>query len=88
MLEKYSRNESDRLEIFEKLHEKVSNEYSEQTMYGNVYNAHIEFLMSNKTIKATAKENDCRGLEMLKSGLVNAFDEAISYLKPLQKNYE
>jgi len=81
LLNKYSKTEKDRLEIFSKLQEKVSEEYSEQTAYGNVYNAYIEFLMSNKTLNFCVKIKDEEGLKMLKRGLDNSFDISIEYIK-------
>lgn len=51
LLKLYTKTEKERLEVFSVLHEQVRNEYNEQTPFGNVYNAHTEFCMSQPLIK-------------------------------------
>ena len=46
----------------------------------NVYNYYIEFVMANPFIVKSTIKKDVQSLEMLKRGLNNAFDEAISYI--------
>ena len=77
----YGRNEEGRLIIFSELHNKVSDEYREQTTFGNVYNANIEFLMSNELFNRLVKENDDYGLAMLKNGINHSFDDAVTFTK-------
>jgi len=81
MLTKYAKTEKGRLEILKILNGEMCYEYNEQTEYGNVYNSNIEFVMSNKFITHLVKENDIKGLEMIKSGLDTSFDEAIEFIK-------
>ena len=80
LLKKYAKDENCRLEIFNILHDKISFEYSEQTPYDNVYNANVEFLMSNDLVNKLIKKNDTSGLDMLKVGLYNSFDDAINFI--------
>lgn len=80
MLKKYSKTEKDRLEIYKELFYQVERTYPEQTVYGNVYNANVEFLMSNPFLISKVKINDTVGLQMLKSGLQNSFDKSIVYI--------
>ncbi len=47
LLKKYTRTEKQRLEVFSRLHEAVSETYSEQNQFGNLYNANIEFIMAS-----------------------------------------
>ncbi len=78
---KYTKNEKERLFVFNVLHEKVSDTYHEQTPFGNVYNANIEFIMSNDLIKRLVKENNNSALDMIKRGLNSSYEEAIKYMK-------
>lgn len=80
LLKKYSKTEKDRLEIYKELFYQVERTYPEQTVYGNVYNANVEFLMSNPFLISKVKINDTVGLQMLKSGLQNSFDKSIVYI--------
>jgi len=80
LLKKYTKNENNRLEIFNVLHEKISDEYSEETTFGNVYNANVEFLMGNDLVNKLIRDNDKSGLDMLKVGLYNSFDDAINFM--------
>lgn len=80
LLRHYANRESGRLEILEVLHEKVTEEYSEQTTFGNVYNYYIEFLMSNSFVKRCVREEDHRSLTLLRKGIDASFNAAMSYL--------
>jgi hypothetical protein len=80
LLKKYSKTEKQRLLIYKELFYQVEKTYPEQTVYGNVYNANVEFLMSNPFVISRVRINDTEGLQMLKSGLQNSFDESISYI--------
>ena len=81
LLEKYTKTEEDRLIVFNILHDKVSDTYSEQTTFGNVYNSNVEFIMSNDFVNSLVKKNDTKSIEMIKNGLTNSFDAAIKYIK-------
>ena len=81
LLKRYSSTEEERLEILSTLQESVTNSYREQTVFGNVYNANIEFIISNKFIKKLVKNNDTISISMVKSGLSNSFDESIEFIK-------
>lgn len=88
LLKKYSRTEKQRLEIFSSLYESVSETYSEQTTFGNVYNANIEFIMASPLIKKLVKDSR-RGssyastfeLDMIKKGLGVSTEDAINQIK-------
>ena len=76
LLKKYTRTEKQRLEVFSRLHESVSETYSEQTPFGNVYNANIEFIMASPLIKKLVKDSrrgssysESYELNMIKNGL-------------------
>ncbi len=80
LLKKYIRTENRRLDVFKILNDAVCDEYTEQTTYGNVYNANTEFIMSNEFITKLVKNNDTKGLEIIKSGLNTSFDEALEFI--------
>ena len=81
LLRKYSQTEKGRIEILRIMDDKVSDNYSEQTMYGNVYNYFNEFVIANQFIVKCALQKDDASLIMIKSGINKAFDEAIGYIK-------
>jgi hypothetical protein len=81
LLRKYSKTEQDRLKILSELDNSIYEEYHEQTTFGNVYNFFIEFVMSNEFIKKRVSENDTTSLDMTKQGIIEAYDEAIGYIK-------
>ena len=62
----------------------MSDDYPEQTSYGNVYNYFIEFVMANPFIVKCSKDKSdisARNLNILKSGIDKSFDKSISYIK-------
>lgn len=81
LLKKYSKNEEQRLYIHEFLNQQVRNEYNEQSGYGNIYNANIEFIMANDLIRSLVEENKTKELEMIKEGLAISTEEAIKFIK-------
>lgn len=81
LLKKYSSNESGRLFIQSVLHEQVCNTYSEQTIFGNVYNSYIEFLMGNPTIVKAVKENNATYIKGFENGLKSTFEVGIDHIK-------
>lgn len=81
LLKRYSRTEAQRIGILDTLHSQVQSNYPEQTPYGNIYNAYIEFLMANHTIYCGVMDNNQATLDMIKKGLDNTFPDAISGIK-------
>ena len=81
LLKKYSQTEEDRFQIYEQLHESVSNDYNEQTTIGNIYNGYIEYLMTQPTLLDLVAKEDKFYLEQIKKGLNVSFDEAINHIK-------
>lgn len=86
LLKRYSHTEKQRIEILKVLDDKVSSNYSEQTMFGNVYNYFIEFVLSNSFINRCVIENDKESLKMIKSGIEKTFDETILYIIKEEEN--
>ena len=78
LLKKYSKTEKDRLVIFKSLQDSVEEDYTEQTKFGNLYNANIEFLMSSELMIELSE--DTMSLEMIKSGLSKSFTESVHYI--------
>ena len=85
LLKHYSRNEKGRIEILRLLDGKISDNYREQTLYGNVSNYFIEFIMANNFVVKCATENNKESLQMLKSGIDKSFDDSINYIKKEEK---
>ena len=81
LLKKYSKTEAQRIKIFSVLHEQVAEEYNEQTVYGNIYNANIEFLMSNEFVVKKVKADDKISLEMIGNGLNNSYKQSLDFIK-------
>lgn len=81
LLKKYSKTEEQRLEILNVLNSQVINEYTEQTIFGNVYNSNIEFIMSHDFIRTLIEENRTEELDMIKEGLKISTEEAMKYIK-------
>lgn len=88
LLKRYSTTETERLEIIKVLDEGVSNTYHEQTIYGNVYNHFIEFVMGNPFINKLVQQNDTDGLKMIKKGIENSFDKAVQFIEEETKQNE
>ena len=80
LLRRYSWTEKQRMEIYSRLWESVTDQYSEQSGFGNVYNMNIEFLMANPIIISLVGKKDKRGITAIKKGLNNSFNEAIGYV--------
>ena len=81
LLKKYLNSEENRIKVYSLLKESVENEYYEQTKFGNVYNANIEFLMADDFIRTCVKGEFDNSLTSIKQGLGNSFYEAIEYIK-------
>jgi hypothetical protein len=86
LLGKYSNTETERIEILAVLHEKVRDNYTEQTGFGNVYNFFTEFIIANDVIKAYSDNGE--DMRMMKRGMSSAFDGAIRYIKPEIRKYK
>ena len=80
LLRKYSKTESQRMEIYQELWYQVKEEYNEQTAFGNVYNMNIEVLMSNPFFVSRVQLGQDEHLRMLKQGLSDSFDESIEFV--------
>lgn len=85
LLDRFSKTEKQRIKILTTLDDKISDEYSEQTPFGNVYNYFIEFAMANPFIVKLAMQNDKDSLDILKKGIEKSFDEAIVYIQKENK---
>jgi hypothetical protein len=81
LLKKYSKREPERLKILNVVGECVSEEYSEQTTFGNIYNYFVEFIISNKTVKDRVKCTDAASISMIKRGIDSSFDESIEIIE-------
>ena len=81
LLKTYSKTEEDRLEIYEALHQKVCETYNEQTAYGNVYNANIEFVMANSFIQKIVRQNNQNSINMLRNGIKESFDKGVKHIQ-------
>lgn len=77
LLRKYSWTEKQRMEIYSRLWESVTDEYSEQTGFGNIYNMNIEILMSNQIVLDLVEKKDKKRISLIKRGLNQSFDDAI-----------
>jgi hypothetical protein len=81
LLKKYANTENGRIEIMRIMDDKVSDNYNEQTLYGNVYNYFIEFVMANPFVVKCTLQKDKESLRILKSGIEKSFDEAVGYIE-------
>jgi len=79
LLRKYSTTEGERMEIYRELWYKVKEEYNEQTAFGNVYNMHIEMLLSNSFFESRVMLGEDEHLRMLKEGLAKSFDDSVEF---------
>ena len=85
LLKKYSKSEKNRQFIYEQLWDSVTNEYNEQTSYGNIYNANIEFIMFNPFIKKEVLFKDNDSLKIIKANLAESFNKALIYIEKENK---
>jgi hypothetical protein len=81
LLRKYSQTESQRMEIYKELWHQVEKEYSEQTLFGNVYNMNIEVLMSNPFFVKQVLLDSHKDLEIMQQGLSDSFDKSVGFVK-------
>lgn len=87
LLKKYSKSEEERLEILSILNEKVQETYTEQSVYGNIYNFYIEFIISLNVIRDLVKNDNQDHLDMIKRGIDASYEESIEWIKK-DKMYE
>lgn len=85
LLRKYTKTEKERLEVYRVLHERVRNEYYEQTLPGNVYNAGIEFVLSCDFISHICKNNNELAMNSIKI-IIN--DSVLEGLKILKESHD
>jgi hypothetical protein len=81
MLKKYAKTEKGRIEIMRIMNDKVSDNYNEQNLYGNVYNYFIEFIIANPFLVKCVLQKDKDSLRILKNGIDKSFDKAVSYIE-------
>jgi hypothetical protein len=81
MLKKYAKIEKGRIEIMRIMNDKVSDNYNEQNLYGNVYNYFIEFIIANPLLVKCVLQKDKDSLRILKNGIDKSFDKAVSYIE-------
>lgn len=77
LLRKYSKTESQRMEIYTELWYQTKSEYNEATAFENVYNMNVEVLMSNPFFIRRVKFGEVKHLEWIKEGLGKSFDESV-----------
>ena len=77
LLRKYSKSESQRIEIYQELWYQTKSEYDEATAFENMRNMNIEVLMSNPFFVSRVVIGQDEHLRMLKEGLGKSFDESI-----------
>ena len=80
LLRKYSSTEAQRIKIYRELWHKLRDEYSEQNALGNVYNMHVEVLLSNPFFEGRVLSKDDYSLKILKSGLDKSFDLSVEFI--------
>ena len=77
LLRKYSKTESQRMEIYQELWYQTKSEHNEATAFENVYNVNVEVLMSNPFFVNRVKIGDDKGLQKLKEWLDNSFEDGV-----------
>ena len=77
LLRKYSKTESQRMEIYTELWYQTKSEHNEATAFENVYNVNVEVLMSNPFFVNRVKIGDDKGLQKLKEWLDNSFEDGV-----------
>jgi len=77
LLRKYSKTESQRMEIYQELWYKTKEEYNGVDAFENMYNMNIEVLMSNPFFVSRVMLGQDEHLLKLKIGLADSFDESV-----------
>ena len=79
LLRKYSKTESQRMEIYKELWYQTKSE-SGVDAFDNMYNMNIEVLMSNPFFFSRVMIGQDEHLRTLKKGLANSFDESVELI--------
>ena len=77
LLRKYSKTESQRMEIYQELWYQTKSEYDATTAFENMRNMNIEVLMSNPFFVSRVALGQYEDLKNLKEELGKSFDESI-----------
>ena len=77
LLSKYSKTESQRMEIYKELWYQTKNEYDATTAFENMCNMNIEVLMSNPFFVSRVALGQYEDLKNLKEELEKSFDESV-----------
>jgi hypothetical protein len=86
LLKRYSQTEEERLEIYDMLYKQTCETYNEQTPFGNVFNANIEFVMGNNFVQKLVKENNEKALELIISNINGGANAGILFLQNPETN--
>lgn len=81
LLKKYSKESNSRIEIHKILDSSVSEEYTEQSNFGNIYNGFEEFILGSRFVNMFVRKGDMKSLEVIKSGIIEAYDRAIDEIQ-------
>ena len=87
LLRKYSKTESQRMEIYQELWYKTKHEYDAITAFENVYNMNVEVLMSNPFFKRRVELGDVKYLKWIKKGLEKSFDSFVKWTMDLREEF-
>ena len=77
LLRKYSKTESQRMEIYRELWYQTKSDYREANVFENINNMNIEVLMSNPFFNSRVMLGQYEDLKNLKEGLGKSFDESV-----------
>ena len=80
LLRKYSKTESQRMEIYQELWYQTKYEYNEATAFENMYNVNVEVLMSNPFFVRRVKFGEVKHLEWTKERLDDSFKDSIDII--------
>ena len=80
LLRKYSKTESQRIEIYQELWYQTKSEYDATTAFENMRNMNIEVLMSNPFFVSRVVLGQDEHLRTLKKGLADSFDESVELI--------
>ena len=80
LLRKYSKTESQRMEIYQELWYQTKSEYHGTTAFENIRNMNIEVLMSNPFFVNRVMLGQDEHLITLKKGLADSFDESVELI--------
>ena len=81
LLKRYTRTEQDRLVVLKEVFNGVLQDYTEQTMPGNIHNFTIETLLANDWVRHVVEDEDQGTLQIVKNIITYAVDEAYSHIR-------